>query len=73
MMALQVADTYKARVLDETQSNQYVMGASRGKRAQYETHRYLQRLAEPADEAPAADGPTSEAPANEAPAERAVS
>ena len=47
MMAIQVADTYKARVLDERQSNQYVIGGSLGKRAQQETHRYFMSLGQP--------------------------
>ena len=46
MMALQVADTYKARVLDETQSNQYVGDGTGTSRAQYDTHRYLEELYE---------------------------
>ncbi|MBI2434336.1 MAG: polyphosphate kinase 1 [Candidatus Hydrogenedentes bacterium] len=44
MMAMQVSDTYKARVLDETQSNQYIIGGSQGKRAQYEAQRYFHQL-----------------------------
>lgn len=44
MMDLQMADRYKARVLDEAQSNQYVGSGSDGHRAQAETYRYFQEL-----------------------------
>ena len=44
MMALQVADTGKARVLDHMQTNKYVDGGGDGPCAQLETYRYLQRL-----------------------------
>lgn len=55
MMMIQVNDTYKARVLDETQCNEYVAdvegsgAASRRSsvplvRTQYDTHTYLRRL-----------------------------
>ncbi|MDQ1255989.1 MAG: polyphosphate kinase [Candidatus Hydrogenedentes bacterium] len=43
-MALQVTDTHKARLLDESQSNFYV-GEGKGRlRAQYATHRYFATL-----------------------------
>ncbi|MBI1320046.1 MAG: polyphosphate kinase 1 [Candidatus Hydrogenedens sp.] len=44
LMALQVADTYKARVLDEEQSNHYVGGKENGMHAQLETQRYYHAL-----------------------------
>ncbi|MFP4499837.1 MAG: polyphosphate kinase 1 [Candidatus Hydrogenedentota bacterium] len=44
-MNLQIADTFKARILDEVQSNQYVGGGSDGRRAQEETYRFFQELA----------------------------
>jgi len=44
MMALQVQDTCKARILDETQSNPYVCGAPEGLRAQMATYAYVQQL-----------------------------
>lgn len=44
MMDIQIRDNYKARVLDETQSNRYVDGSGRPCRAQYETHAYLASL-----------------------------
>lgn len=44
MMELQVADTYKARVLDATQSNAYVGDGPQPRRAQYETYRYFAEL-----------------------------
>ncbi len=44
MMVLQVADTCKARVLDETQSNRYVGDGAWSQRAQYKTYKYLQNL-----------------------------
>ncbi len=43
-MAMQVADTYKARVLDEAQSNHYVGGDETGLHAQTETQRYYDQL-----------------------------
>lgn len=43
-MALQVADTYKARVLDERQSNHYVGGRATGVDAQAETQKYFDAL-----------------------------
>lgn len=44
MMAIQVADACKARILDETQSNHYVGTAgAAGHRAQDETYKYLLR------------------------------
>jgi polyphosphate kinase len=48
MMALQVADTYKARILDETQCNRYVDVdcSAHGLRAQLATYDYLRELAE---------------------------
>ena len=72
MMLLQVRDTYKARVLDETQRNDYVMDIEMPKgsdgrdgapviRAQYETHGYLRRLYTAHDEpAPVAVGGIAE-------------
>jgi polyphosphate kinase len=41
---LQVNDSYKARILDEIQSNPYVNSGTQGLRAQYATHAYYQRL-----------------------------
>lgn len=41
IMALQIEDTFKARVLDETQSNAYMGQGSGGRRAQYDTYRYF--------------------------------
>lgn len=46
MAALQVADTYKARILDETQCNRYVGDGSDGMRAQYTTHRMFHQAVE---------------------------
>ena len=43
-MELQVGDTCKARILDETQSNQYAGGGSGTHRAQEETYQYLSDL-----------------------------
>lgn len=43
-MALQVADTFKARVLDEHQSNHYVGGQTSGVHAQEETQRFYDQL-----------------------------
>lgn len=44
MMEIQLDDTFKARVLDETQSNPYIIAGSNGQRAQHETHRYFAEL-----------------------------
>lgn len=52
MMALQLADTFKARILDETQSNRYVSTRAGGQRVQVETQRYFERLYEEAEKAP---------------------
>jgi len=52
MMALQLADTFKARILDETQSNRYVSTRAGGQRVQVETQRYFERLYEEAQKAP---------------------
>jgi len=46
MMALQVADNTKARVLDEMQRNRYVDGGEGERRAQYDTHAYFEKLYE---------------------------
>jgi polyphosphate kinase len=43
-MAMQVNDTFKARILDEHQSNQYVGESANGRRAQEETYRYFRDL-----------------------------
>ena len=43
-MAMQVADTFKARILDEQQSNQYVGESANGRRSQEEIHRYFRDL-----------------------------
>jgi len=45
MMALQVADDTKARVLDQMQTNQYVNAATGLRRAQYDIYSYFNRLA----------------------------
>jgi len=50
MMALQVADTCKARILDETQSNPYAGDGAGRHRVQYATHQYLMRLFKQAEE-----------------------
>ena len=50
MMALQVADTCKARILDEEQSNVYVGDGSGERRTQYDTHRHLMDLYARAEE-----------------------
>lgn len=42
---MQVEDNFKARILDQVQSNQYVGFAPEGRRAQYETYRFYQELA----------------------------
>ena len=44
MMGLQVADTHKARVLDDVQSNEYVGDGAH--RVQYDTYQYLRELHE---------------------------
>jgi len=44
MMELQVRDTYKARILDEVQSNQYAQNGPEPLRAQAATHDYLRSL-----------------------------
>ena len=44
IMELQVADNFKARVLDETQSNQYVGNGKTGNRTQYRTYEYFCQL-----------------------------
>lgn len=44
MMAFQIADDTKARILDETQSNQYVAKACGSRRAQYDTYEYFKSL-----------------------------
>ncbi len=49
MMAIQVSDTYKARILDETQANHYVGSETSGQRAQVESYNYLMRLWETAN------------------------
>ncbi len=41
---LQINDSFKARILDEIQSNQYVNNSTEGRRTQYETHAYYQRM-----------------------------
>jgi polyphosphate kinase len=46
MMRLQIEDNVKARVFDETQSNQYVDGQGEPCRAQYETHSYFMKMVE---------------------------
>ena len=44
-MAMQASDDYKARILDETQSNPYVGGKTGKHRAQAATREYLETLA----------------------------
>jgi len=44
MMVCQVTDNTKARILDETQSNQYANESVASHRAQYDTHRYFEEL-----------------------------
>lgn len=44
MMQLQIADTSKARILDETQSNPYVGTTNNGCRSQWTTREYLASL-----------------------------
>jgi polyphosphate kinase len=44
MIDIQIADNYKARVLDEVQSNHYVQDSAKEWRAQDETHRYFKRV-----------------------------
>ncbi len=46
IMNLQIEDNFKARILDEVQSNQYVGGGSDGRRAQYDTYQFYQELPE---------------------------
>ena len=46
IMAIQVADTYKARVLDKTQSNQYVDHDEPHIRAQEATYAYFRQLSD---------------------------
>ncbi|HRK33526.1 MAG TPA: polyphosphate kinase 1 [Candidatus Hydrogenedentes bacterium] len=46
VVALQVADTYKARELDEFQANKYVVNGSGAHQAQVETYQYYRDLAE---------------------------
>lgn len=53
---IQVNDSFKARILDEIQSNQYVSNGSDGRRAQYETHAYYQRIGAMAHEMTPAEG-----------------
>jgi polyphosphate kinase len=48
MMQIQVQDTYKARILDETQSNAYVSGRRGRKRGQYRTYDYFRKMADKA-------------------------
>lgn len=44
VMSLQVADKYKARILDEVQSNQYIRDGASAHGSQIETYRYLKKL-----------------------------
>jgi polyphosphate kinase len=44
MMELQMRDNFKARILDETQSNRYVDGTEPSHRAQYDMHAYFTTL-----------------------------
>jgi polyphosphate kinase len=44
MMAIQVADNYKARILDAMQCNHYVNSSKGERRAQHETYLYIRRL-----------------------------
>ena len=53
---IQVNDKFKARVLDEIQSNQYVSNGSDGRRAQSDTHAYYQRAGAEAPQLSAAEG-----------------
>jgi polyphosphate kinase len=46
MMALQIQDNCKARILDRMQNNQYLPVGEELHRAQYDTHRYLLDLAD---------------------------
>ncbi len=46
LLNLQINDTYKARLLDDAQSNPYVGNGRDGLHAQTETYRYFQRLYE---------------------------
>ncbi len=45
MMAIQAADNFKARELDQMQTNRYIDGEGEKHRAQSETHRYFLQLA----------------------------
>jgi polyphosphate kinase len=45
MMAIQVSDKFKARILDENQTNRYVSKAKKGVRTQYRTHRFFAKAA----------------------------
>ncbi|HOD49173.1 MAG TPA: polyphosphate kinase 1 [Candidatus Hydrogenedentes bacterium] len=53
---IQVNDSFKARILDEIQSNQYVSNGNDGLRAQYETHAYYRRLGVETPRLTAAEG-----------------
>ncbi len=46
MMQLQVQDAFKARILDEMQTNRYIGKGTGGSRAQYATYDYLKQLYE---------------------------
>ena len=46
IMAIQIEDSYKARVLDEVQSNRYLDSGHEGRRAQYETYQYYLEIYE---------------------------
>jgi polyphosphate kinase len=46
LMDLQIQDAFKARILDEVQSNQYVSEAQDGLRAQYATYAYFEKQGE---------------------------
>lgn len=46
IMALQIDDTHKARVLDDVQSNQYIGSGNNGHRAQFATYQYFLDLYE---------------------------
>ena len=56
MMRMQASDDYKARILDETQSNPYAGGATGTRRAQIETMAYFQKLYRDSLPHAAADG-----------------
>lgn len=49
MMEIQVSDTYKARILDDSQSNPYAADGPEPIRAQVETYKYIKRLSEAGD------------------------